>query len=90
MRPPEGKASAYVAVSAHMSNTTAKRSDVATELLSQLRKVAEENDVDILGFFISSAYRDRGREGRSFMAEAWSGTLLTLPARHGPNAEPKV
>ena len=38
----------YTAVSAHLSNTTAKRRDVAKQLLGQLGKVAEKNDADII------------------------------------------
>ena len=60
-RPPKEGNSTYTAVSAYLSNTIAKRRDVAKQLLGQLRKVALENDADIIaGDFNSSANRDRG------------------------------
>ena len=40
--------STYSAVSAHVSNTTAKKRDVAGEFLGQLWNVAEENYADIV------------------------------------------
>ena len=67
-------------VSTHLSNTTAKRRDVAKGLMGQLRKVAEENCADIMaGDFNSSAYRERGKAGVSFIEETWEETLLLPP-----------
>ena len=42
-RRPKEESSTYTAVSGHPSNTTAKRRDVALQLLGWLRKVAEKN-----------------------------------------------
>ena len=42
MRPPKQGNSTDTAVSVHLSNTAAKRRDVAKHPLDQLRKVAEE------------------------------------------------
>ena len=42
------------------------------QLLGKLRKVAEENDADIIAAdFHSSANRDRGKAGVSSIEEAW-------------------
>ena len=61
-RPPKEGNSTCTAVSAYLSNTTAKRRDVAKQLLGQLRKVAVESDAEIIaGDFNSSAYSDRGK-----------------------------
>ena len=58
-RPKEG-ASACLFVSARLSNTAAKRRDVAQQLLGQLRRIAENNSADfIAGAFNSAAYRKR-------------------------------
>ena len=79
-RPPKEGNSTYTAVSAYLSNTTAKRRDVAKQLLGQFRKVAVENDADIIaGDFKSSAYRDRGKAGVSSIQETWEKTLLIPP-----------
>ena len=76
-RSPEHGNSTYTAVSAHLSNTTAKRRDVAGQLLGQLRKVAEENDADIVaGDFDTSTCRERGKAKMSWIEEAWEKTLL--------------
>ena len=79
-RPPKEGNSTYTAVSAYLSNTTAKRRDVAKQLLGQLRKVAVENDADIIaGDFKSSAYRDRGNSRVSSIEETWEKSLLIPP-----------
>ena len=79
-RPPKEGNSTYTAVSAYLSNTTAKRRDVAKQLLGQLRKVAVEHDADIIAVdFNSSAYRDRGKVGVSLIEGTWEKTLLTPP-----------
>ena len=80
-RPPKEGNSMYTAVSAYLSNTTAKWRDVAKQLSGQLRKVAvENNDADIIaGDFNSSAYRDRGKVGVSSIEETWEKTLLIPP-----------
>ena len=80
IRPPKGGRSPDTAISAHLTNSTAKRRDVAKQLLSQLRKEAEENGANIIASdFNSSAYRKRGTEGMRFIDEAWSETLLVPP-----------
>ena len=69
-RPPKEGNSTYTAVSAYLSNTTAKRRDVAKQLLGQFRKVAVENDADIIASdFKSSAHRDRGNSRVSSIEE---------------------
>ena len=79
LTPKRGR-STYTVISAHLCNSAARRLDVVKQLLSQLSKVAEENDADIIaGDFNSSAYRERGRERRSSIDEAWSQTLLVPP-----------
>ena len=78
--PPKGGRNTYTVISAHLCNSAAKRLDVAKQLLSQLWKVVEENDADIIaGDSNSSAYRERGREDRSSIDEAWSETLVVPP-----------
>ena len=63
-----------------MSNTTAKRRDVAKQLLGQLRKVVVEHDADIMaGDFNSRACRDRGKVGVSLIEGTWEKTLLFPP-----------
>ena len=84
-RPKEGS-STCTAVSAHLSNTTAKRRDVAKQLLGQLRKVAEKNYTDIFaGDFNSSACRESGKAWMTFTEETWEKTLLTLGSNVGPD-----
>ena len=80
-RPPKEGNRTYTAVSAYLSNTTAKWRDVAKQLLGQLGKVAvENNDADIIaGDFNSSAYRDRRKVGVSSIEETWEKTLLIPP-----------
>ena len=56
--------STYTAVSAHLSNTTAKRRDVAKQLLGQLRKVAEKNYADIFAGDFQLLGQPRARKGR--------------------------
>ena len=47
------------------------------QLLGKLRKVAEENDADIIAAdFHSSANRDRGKAGVSSIEEAWERHFL--------------
>ena len=75
-RPPKEGNSTYTAVSAYLSNTTAKRRDVAKQLLGQRRKVAVENVADIFpGDFNSAANRERGKDGVSSIEETWEKTL---------------
>ena len=77
---PKEESSTYPAVSAHPSNTTAKRRDVAKQQLGQLRKVAGKNHADVLaGDFHSSAFRDSGKFGVSSIEETWEETLLIPP-----------
>ena len=86
-RPPKEGNRTYTAVSAYLSNTTAKRRDVAKQLLGQFTKVAVENDADIIaGDFKSSAYRDRGKAGVSSFEETWETTPLIPP----PDVVPTV
>ena len=63
---PKQGGSTYTAVSAHLSNTAARRRDVAKLLqLSKLRKITEDNCADIIaGDFNSSACRERGKHGK--------------------------
>ena len=59
-RPAKDETSACVAASANLSNTTAKRRDVA----KRRRNAAEENGADIIaGDFNSATFRERGKEG---------------------------
>ena len=86
-RPPKEGNSTYTAVSAYLSNTTAKRRDVAKQLLGQFRKVAVGNDADIIaGDFKSSARRDRGNSRVSSIEETWETTILIPP----PDVVPTV
>ena len=79
-RPPKKGNSTDTAVSAHLSNTTAKRRYVAKQLLGQLRKVAQEKYADnVAGDFNSSAHRERGKAGVSLTEETWEETLLIPP-----------
>ena len=65
---------------AHLSNTAAKRRDVAKQLLDQLRNVAEENFADIMaGDFNSSACPERGKAGVISVEETLEETLLIPP-----------
>ena len=79
-RPPKEGTSTHTAVSAHLSNSTAKRRDVAKQLLDQLSKVTEGCDADIISNnFSSSAHRGRGEAGVSSIEETWEETLLIPP-----------
>ena len=60
----------HTAITAHLSNTAAKRRDVAQLLLSQLRKVAEKNRAHIIaGDSGTSAFRERGKAKMSCSEE---------------------
>ena len=65
--PPKLCNTTYTAVSAHLKNTTAKRRDVAKQMLGQLRKVADEN---YAGDFNTSAHRECGKANMSSIEEA--------------------
>ena len=79
-RPSKHGDSTYTSVSAHLSNTAAKRRDVAMQLLGQLRNVAEKNGADIIaGDFNTSACCERGKAKVSSIVEAWEETLLIPP-----------
>ena len=72
----EGR-STYTAVSAHLSNTSAKRRDVTKQLSDQRRKVAEKNLADIIAGDCNTAVRrERGEANASFIEDAWEETLL--------------
>ena len=80
---------AYTAVSAHLSNTAAKRRDVAEQFLDQLRQVAEINFADIIaGDFDTTAYRERGKAKMSSIGEVWEETPADSSARRGSNVGP--
>ena len=72
-RPPKEGISKNTAVSAHLRNTTAKRRDVAKQLLGR-------NYADIIaGDFNTTAYRERGEAKVNSIEEVWDETLLILP-----------
>ena len=71
-RPTKLCCTTYTEVSAHMKNTTAKRRDLAKQMLGQLRKVAEENYAYIVvGDLNTSANRECGKANMSSIEEAW-------------------
>ena len=83
--PPKEESSTYPAVSAHPSNTTAKRRDAGKRLLGQLSKVSEENYADIIASdFNSSAYRERGKARVCSVEETWERTPLIPPRDLAP------
>ena len=86
-RPKEGS-STYTADSAHLSNTTATRRDIAKQLLDHLRKVAEKNLADIIaGDSNTAAYRERGKAKVSSTEDVWEETLLIRPQDVGQMEE---
>ena len=60
--PPKNGERTYTSVSAHLSNTTAKRRGLAEQLLGELREGTERNDADIIGGdFNMLANREHGK-----------------------------
>ena len=71
-RPPKHVDCTCTAVSAHPSNTTAKRRDIAKPLLGLLSKVTGRNNADIIaGDFNTSAYRKTRKVEDELKREAW-------------------
>ena len=74
-----GRVSTFKAVSAQLNNTTAKRPDIATQFLSQLLEVSQENGADIFaGDFNSAANCARGKAQASWTEATWEDAFLVL------------
>ena len=70
----------HVHTSVYLSNTTAKRREIAKQFLGQFRRITGRNDVDIIGGdFNISAHRERGQAMVSSIEEAWGEALLIPP-----------